>query len=185
MTNTFKNLAGNVSNIPSAVNASKASISAVGENLQKAAGGVNGQILTKVGSLASINSELKTPIIATGTFNNAAIIAKSGSLVGDAKIPAPVFAVGPKTPEEPNQQQIAIEEAGRRLQEAQAEAEKLIKVGEKITAMYESGEVNYPKYASLRREWLKLYEVTNKKLEDAEAAYAALLKQESAGENAT
>jgi len=185
VTNTFKNLAGNVSNIPSAVNASKASISAVGENLQKAAGGVNGQILTKVGSLASINSELKTPIIATGTFNSAAIIAKSGSLVGDAKIPAPVFAVGPKTPEEPNQQQIAIEEAGRRVQEETAKTKELILYRQKIIENYQEGKIDKAAYLRLNQQWIEKADMRLKSLQEAEAAYATLLKQESAGENAT
>lgn len=185
VTNTMKNLSGGLSNLPSALNAPTTAITAVKGDLAKVGGALNGQLMSKLGSLGSLSSEIKTPTIATGTFNNTALIAKAGTLVGDASIPAPVFTVGPKEPEEPNAQQLSVEEAGRKVQEETAKTKELILYRQKIIENYEAGKIDKAAYLRLNQKWIETADSRLKSLQEAEAAYAALLKGESASETST
>lgn len=185
VTSTFKSLGGNVTNVASAVNAPTAAITAVKGDLSKASGALNGQLMSKLGSLGSMASEIKTPTVATGTFNNTALVAKAGTLVGDASIPAPVFTVGPKEPEEPNAQQLTLEEAGRKVQEETAKTKELLLYRQKISENYEEGKIDKAAYLRLLKLWAEKADARLKSQQQAEAEYAALLKGESASETAT
>jgi hypothetical protein len=185
VTSTFKSLGGNVTNVASAVNAPTAAITAVKGDLSKASGALNGQLMSKLGSLGSMASEIKTPTVATGTFNNTALVAKAGTLVGDASIPAPVFTVAPKEPEEPNAQQLTLEEAGRKVQEETAKTKELLLYRQKISENYEEGKIDKAAYLRLLKLWAEKADARLKSQQQAEAEYAALLKGESASETAT
>lgn len=185
VTSSLKNLGANIPNVGSALNAPASAVAALQGDLGKVSGAINGQLMSKLGGLGSLSSELKTPTIATGTFNDTALVAKAGSLVGDASIPAPVFTVGPKLPEEPNSQQSSVEEAGRKVQEETAKTKELLLYRQKITENYEEGKIDKAAYLRLLKLWVEKADARLKSQQQAEAAYAALLKGESASETST
>jgi hypothetical protein len=182
VTGAFKSLGSNVTNVASAVSAPTAALDAVKGNLTKASGALTGPLMSKLGGLGAMASEIKTPTVATGTFNNTALVAKAGTLVGDASIPAPVFTVEPKKPEEPDAQQSSLEEAYQKVQEAEAVRKKLVVDRRNIQYIYDSKQISATEYIALLKGWLKQADVAQKNYDDAEAAYAALLKGESAGD---
>jgi hypothetical protein len=180
--NTLAKAAGGLSSLPSAISAPNISLDAMKGELTKSAGAITGKLNAGLGSLGSSAGAFKVPTIATNTFNNDAIVAKAGSLVGDSSIPAPVFTPQPKKQQDPDEQLSALEQAYQKVQEETAKSKELLLYRQKISQNYEEGKIDKDAYLRLLKLWVEKADARLKSQEAAEAAYAALLKGESAGD---
>jgi hypothetical protein len=174
--------AGGLASLPNALSAPNISLDVVKGDLTKSVGGITGKLNAGLGALGTSAGAFKIPTIATGTFNNNAIVAKAGSLVGDSSIPAPVFTPEENKQEEPNEQLSALEQAYQKVQEETAKTKELLLYRQKISQNYEEGKINKDAYLRLLKLWVEKADSRLKSQEAAEAAYAALLKGESAGD---
>jgi hypothetical protein len=84
--------------------------------------GVIAQLQTGLSALAGANNLSRTPAAATNTFDRSQIIAKTGSLLGDPKIPPPFWGDQPpaQSGTQVNETQVAQTQALEKVKEAES-----------------------------------------------------------------
>lgn len=115
---------GLVANAQSAVTGALGKIPGIGAltgKLDAGVAGVMGQLNASMSSIGASVGGLKTAVAAVGTFDKSAIVAKTGQLLGNAKIPSP-STIGSDTPSSsnPDTQSDAVTSAIDAVKEAQS-----------------------------------------------------------------
>lgn len=103
-----------------AVGGALGSVTGALDKLKAGSAGIMGQLEASLSSITSGANSVKSAAAAVGTFDKSALIAKTGQLLGNPKIPAPVFNENPQAaPADPNVQSAEVTVALEAVKDAQ------------------------------------------------------------------
>jgi hypothetical protein len=146
---------------------------------ESAAKGMMAQLQSSMDAMAGSNSELKPPVIASGTFDATSITASLGKLMGDSRIPIPSFDSLP--PPDPNAAPKPKNEAEAKAYEAVEEAEYRVRNAKLNISLTEKTSKSWPeqqRLEALEKARDGLAEEQDK-LQKARVAYDAVINSTS------
>jgi len=165
-------LVGNlVKNTNDAVNGALSKV----KDLTAADAGILSKIQTSISSVGGSGGQVKAAIAAANTFDKTAIVAKTGQLLGDPKIPAPVFNESPPDNSDVDKILAKVSSAYEQVTETStAVTVQQAKIAQLIEQL-DSGKVSYDQVAQQLDTEQKTLERLEAKLVDAQVNYATVV----------
>jgi hypothetical protein len=169
-------LVGNlVKNASDAVGGALGKVKDLAGGATTAAAGILSKIQTSISSVGGSGGQIKAAVAAANTFDKTALVAKAGQLLGDPKIPAPVFNELPPDNADVNKVLAKVNTAYEEVSSARTALEIQQAKVEAILYSVNTGKVEYFSIADELNAETKTLQDLAAKLITAQTSYAVLV----------